>query len=144
MYAMGWLALFIVLIVIEILTMGLTTIWFAGGALIALLLAFAGFGLPVQIAVFIIVSIILLLLTRPIAVKYFNTERQKTNAESLIGQQALVLADVDTLHASGLVKVNGQEWSAKTEESDGFIPKDSIVSIEGIQGVKLIVKVKEV
>lgn len=144
MYAMGWLALFIVLIVIEILTMGLTTIWFAGGALIALLLAFAGFGLPVQIAVFIIVSIILLLLTRPIAMKYFNTERQKTNAESLIGQQALVLADVDTLHASGLVKVNGQEWSAKTEESDGFIPKDSIVSIEGIQGVKLIVKVKEV
>lgn len=144
MYAMGWLALFIVLIVIEILTMGLTTIWFAGGAMIALLLAFAGFGLPVQIAVFIIVSIILLLLTRPIAVKYFNTERQKTNAESLIGQQALVLADVDTLHASGLVKVNGQEWSAKTEESDGFIPKDSIVSIEGIQGVKLIVKVKEV
>lgn len=144
MYAMGWLALFIVLIVIEILTMGLTTIWFAGGALIALLLAFAGFGLPVQIAVFFIVSIILLLLTRPIAMKYFNTERQKTNAESLIGQQALVLADVDTLHASGLVKVNGQEWSAKTEESDGFIPKDSIVSIEGIQGVKLIVKVKEV
>lgn len=144
MYAMGWLILFIVLIVIEVLTMGLTTIWFAGGALIALLMAFAGFGLPLQIAVFIVVSVVLLLLTRPIAVKYFNTERQKTNAESLIGQQALVLADVDTLHASGLVKVNGQEWSAKTDEPDGFIPKDSIVSIEGIQGVKLIVKVKEV
>lgn len=144
MYAMGWLILFIVLIVIEILTMGLTTIWFAGGALAALLLAFVGFGLPAQLAVFIVVSMILLLLTRPIAVKYFNTERQKTNAESLIGQQALVLADVDTLHAAGLVKVNGQEWSAKTEKPDGFIPKDSIVSIEGIQGVKLIVKAKEV
>lgn len=144
MYAMGWLILFIVLIVIEILTMGLTTIWFAGGALAALLMAFAGFGLPLQIAVFIVVSVVLLLLTRPIAVKYFNTELQKTNAESLIGQQAVVLQDVDTLHAVGLVEVNGQEWSAKTDEPDGFIPKDSIVSIEGIQGVKLIVKVKEV
>ncbi len=143
MYAMGWLILFIVLIIIEILTMGLTTIWFAGGALVALLMAFAGFGLLVQIAVFILVSVILLLVTRPIAVKYFNTGRQKTNADSLIGQQALVLADVDTLHASGLVKVNGQEWSAKTEDPGGFIPKDSIVSIEGIQGVKLIVKKKE-
>lgn len=144
MYAMGWLILFIVLIVIEILTMGLTTIWFAGGALAALLMAFAGFGLPLQIAVFIVVSVVLLLLTRPIAVKYFNTELQKTNAESLIGQQAVVLQDVDTLHAVGLVEVNGQEWSAKTDEADGYIPKDRIVSIEGIQGVKLIVKVKEV
>lgn len=143
MYTMGWLILFIILLVIEIFTMGLTTIWFAGGALFALLMAFVGFGLPVQIAVFIVVSVVLLVMTRPIAVKYFNTERQKTNAESLIGQQAVVLEDVDTLHAAGLVEVNGQEWSAKTDEPDGFIPKDSIVSIEGIQGVKLIVKIKE-
>lgn len=143
MYTLGWLILFIILIVIEIFTMGLTTIWFAGGALIALLMAFIGFGLPVQIGVFVIVSVILLVVTRPIAVKYFNVERQKTNAESLIGQQALVLKDVDTLHAVGLVEVNGQEWSAKTDEPGGFIPKDSIVSIEGIQGVKLIVKAKE-
>ena len=115
-----------------------------GGALIALLAAFIGFGLPVQIVVFIAVSAVLLVMTRPVAVKYFNTERQKTNAESLIGQQAVVLKDVDTLHAAGLVEVNGQEWSAKTDEPDGFIPKDSVVSIEGIQGVKLIVKAKDV
>lgn len=141
---MGWLILFIVLLVIEIFTMGLTTIWFAGGALAALLMAVIGFGLLVQAVVFLAVSVILLVMTRPIAVKYFNTERQKTNAESLIGLQAVVLQDVDTLHASGLVEVNGQEWSAKTDEADGYIPKDSIVSIEGIQGVKLIVKAKEV
>ena len=110
----------------------------------ALLMAFIGFGLPVQIGVFLVVSVALLILTRPVAVKFFNTERQKTNAESLIGQQAVVLKDVDTLHAAGLVEVNGQEWSAKTDEPDGFIPKDSVVSIEGIQGVKLIVKAKEV
>lgn len=141
---MGWLILFIVLLVIEIFTMGLTTIWFAGGALAALLMAVIGFGLPVQAVVFLAVSVVLLVMTRPIAVKYFNTERQKTNAESLIGLQAVVLQDVDTLHASGLVEVNGQEWSAKTDEADGYIPKDSVVSIEGIQGVKLIVKAKEV
>ena len=144
MYTMGWLILFIVLLVIEIFTMGLTTIWFAGGALAALLMAVIGFGLLVQAVVFLAVSVILLVMTRPIAVKYFNTERQKTNAESLIGLQAVVLQDVDTLHASGLVEVNGQEWSAKTDEADGYIPKDSVVSIEGIQGVKLIVKAKEV
>ncbi len=144
MYTMGWLILFIILLVIEIFTMGLTTIWFAGGALISLLAALIGFGLPVQIVVFIVVSAVLLVMTRPVAVKYFNTERQKTNAESLIGQQAVVLKDVDTLHSAGLVEVNGQEWSAKTDEPNGFIPKDSVVSIEGIQGVKLIVKSKEV
>ena len=103
----------------------------------------AGFGMPVQVVVFIIVSVLLLVLTRPIAVKYFNQNRQKTNVESLIGQQALVLEDVDTLHASGQVKVNGQIWSAKTEEMSGFIAKDTVVMIQGIQGVKLIVKAKE-
>ena len=135
METMGWLVIFIVLIVIELLTMGLTTIWFAGGALAALLMSVLGLGMPVQVVVFIIVSVLLLVLTRPIAVK--------TNVESLIGQQALVLEDVDTLHASGQVKVNGQIWSAKTEETAGFIAKDTVVMIQGIQGVKLIVKAKE-
>lgn len=79
-----WLAIFIVLLIIEIATMGLTTIWFAGGALLAFCAGLVGFGLGVQIGVFVIVSILLLLLTRPIAVKFFNQERQKTNAESLI------------------------------------------------------------
>ena len=137
METMGWLIIFIVLIVIELLTMGLTTIWFAGGALAALLMSVLGFGMPVQVVVFIIVSVLLLVLTRPIAVKYFNQNRQKTNVESLIGQQALVLEDVDTLHASGQVKVNGQIWSAKTEEMSGFIAKDTVVMIQGIQGVKV-------
>lgn len=143
MDAILWLAAVVVLLVIEIATLGLTTIWFAGGALAALLMSVLGFGMPVQVVVFIIVSVLLLVLTRPIAVKYFNQNRQKTNVESLIGQQALVLEDVDTLHAAGQVKVNGQIWSAKTEETSGFIAKDTVVMIRGIQGVKLIVKAKE-
>lgn len=143
MQAVYWLMIFIVLLIIEIFTMGLTTIWFAGGALIAFVAGVIGFGTAVQVIVFLVVSIILLVMTRPIAVKYFNQERQKTNAESLIGQRALVLEDVDTLKAVGRVEINGQEWSAKTDEPDGKIPKDTIVVVEGIQGVKLIVKEKE-
>ncbi len=143
MQTIYWLILFVILLLIEIFTMGLTTIWFAAGALVAFLAGILGFGMAVQLVVFIVVSTVLLILTRPVAVKYFNKECQKTNAESLIGQQALVLEDVDTLKAQGRVEVRGQEWSAKTDEPDGRIPKNTVVTIEGIQGVKLIVKEKE-
>lgn len=138
-----WLILFVVLLIVEILTLGLTTVWFAGGAIIAFILALSGFGLVVQILAFLAVSIMLLVFTRPIAVKYFNQERQRTNAESLIGQKAIVTERIDAIHATGKVEVNGLEWSAKTDEEEESIEAGSIVSIEGIQGVKLIVKQKE-
>ena len=144
MEAIFWLVLFVILLVIEIFTMGLTTIWFAGGSILAFILAYVGFGLPVQIIVFLLVSIILLVLTRPIAVKFFNKERQKTNAESLIGQKAIVLETIDTLHGVGRAEVNGMEWSAKTDEPGEIIEIGTVVVIEGIQGVKLIVKKEEV
>ncbi len=143
MQTIYWLAIFVILLIIEIVTMGLTTIWFAGGALAAMAAGLIGFETGIQILVFLVVSVLLLVLTRPIAVKYFNQERQKTNAESLIGQQALVLEDIDTLQAAGLVEVRGQEWSAKTDEPNGKIAKNKVVVIEGIQGVKLIVREKE-
>ena len=138
-----WLALFAVLLVIEIITMGLTTIWFAAGALIAFVAGILGFGVTVQVVVFIVVSAVLLIMTRPLAVKYFNQERQKTNAESLIGQQALVIEDIDTLEAKGRVEIRGMEWAAKTDEPDGKIPKNTVVVVNGIQGVKLIVRDRE-
>lgn len=143
MQTIVWLGILVILLIIEILTMGLTTIWFAGGALAAFGAGVIGFGLVVQVVVFVVVSVLLLVLTRPLAVKYFNQERQKTNAESLIGQQALVIEDIDTLQSAGRVEVNGQEWSAKTDESDGKIEKNKIVVIDGIQGVKLIVRDRE-
>lgn len=143
MQTIYWLVIFVVLLVIEIFTMGLTTIWFAGGALMAFLAGVFGFGVPVQIIVFAAVSVVLLVLTRPVAVKYFNKERHRTNAESLIGQQALVLEDIDTLKARGRVEVRGQEWSAKTSDPAGKIAENTVVIIDGIQGVKLIVRAKE-
>ena len=138
-----WLIAFVVLLLIEIVTLGLTTIWFAAGALVAFLVAYLGFGVVAQVVSFLAVSIILLVLTRPIAMKYFNRERLKTNADSLIGQRALVTEVVDTLSATGKVEVNGMEWSAKTEGCD-VIETGTVVLIRGIQGVKLIVEKEEV
>lgn len=143
MQTIYWLILFVILLIIEIITLGLTTIWFAGGALAALAAGIFGFGTMIQVIVFLAVSIILLVMTRPIAVKYFNQERQKTNAERLIGQCALVLEDIDTLEGKGRVEISGQEWAAKTDEPDGKIPKNTVVVVNGIQGVTLIVRPKD-
>ena len=138
-----WLVLFVVLLVVEIATMGLTTIWFAGGALIAFIAAYIHLGIGLQIVLFLAVSILLLVLTRPIAVKYFNQEREKTNVDSLIGQNAVVKEEINTIKATGRVEVNVMEWSAKTEHTE-IIEVNTIVSIKGIQGVKLIVEKEEV
>ena len=138
-----WLIAFVVLLIIEIITLGLTTVWVALGAIAAFLAAYVGASTTVQVIVFLIVSIVLFVFTRPIAMKFFNQKRERTNAESLIGQKALVLEKIDSIHGVGKVIVNGMEWSAKTEESME-IEKDTIVSIKGIQGVKLIVEKEEV
>lgn len=138
-----WLVLFVVLLVIEIATMGLTTVWFAGGALVAFLAAYLHLGVVLQIIFFLVVSILLLVLTRPIAVKHFNKEREKTNADSLIGQKAVVKEPINTVQAVGRVVVNGMEWSAKTEGYD-VVEAGEVVLIRGIQGVKLIVEKEEV
>lgn len=138
-----WIIIFIVLLIIEIATLGLTTVWFAAGALAAFLAGILGAGLAVQIVLFLVVSIVLLVLTRPVALKYFNNKRQSTNVESMIGRQGVVLETIDTIKSQGLVEVDGETWSARTDKPEGVIPKDTVVSVEGVQGVKLIVKKKE-
>lgn len=82
-----WLIAFVVLLVIEIFTMGLTTIWFAGGAIATYITGMLGVGTAGQVVVFVAISLVLLVFTRPLALKYFNQNRQRTNAESLIGQR---------------------------------------------------------
>ena len=133
-----WLVLLILLVVIEIATLGLTTIWFAGGALVALIAAAFGAPLYLQIAVFIVISAVLLFLTRPLAMKYFINGRLKTNAESLIGKKAVAEEEIDNLKPSGLVNVKGQEWTARSTHDDVVIPKGSVAFIRAISGVKLI------
>lgn len=138
-----WIIIFIVLLIIEIATLGLTTVWFAAGALAAFLAGILGAGLAVQIVLFLVVSVVLLVLTRPVALKYFNNKRQSTNVESMIGRQGVVLETIDTIKSQGQVEVDGETWSARTDEPEGVIPRDTVVSVEGVQGVKLIVKKKE-
>lgn len=135
-----WLILLIVFLVVEIATMGLTTIWFAGGSIIAAILALIGAPLYLQVICFIIVSCVLLAFTRPIAVKYFNKDRVRTNAESLIGKQVIVVSEVDNLQGIGRVTVGGQEWSARTTEDGIVLPIGSVGIIRSIDGVKLIVE----
>lgn len=142
MDAILWLAAVVVLLVIEIATLGLTTIWFAGGALIAGIAAVAGAGRVVQFVLFLIVSLILLIFTRPIAMRYLNTNRTRTNAESLIGKEAVVTQTIENLKNQGQVIVGGIEWTARTDDNEKMIEKDTVVEIERIEGVKLIVKKK--
>ena len=137
-----WLIIFAVFLIVEILTLGLTTVWFAIGAIAAFFTAYIGFGTVVQIIIFLIVSIALFVLTRPLAMKFFNQERVRTNAESLIGKKAVVEEEINTLHGQGKVVVNGMEWSAKSDESE-VIEAGTVVLIKGIQGVKLIVELQD-
>lgn len=138
-----WLIAFALLLFIEFLTLGLTTIWFAGGALAAWVLAMLHCSFPIQVIAFLLISILLLLLTRPIAMKHFNRKCEKTNVERLIGQSAVVLEEIDGIHGTGKVLLNGIDWSAKAKDPEEKIAKDAIVQIEEIQGVKVVVTKKE-
>ena len=135
-----WLGAFGVLLLIEILTLGLTTIWFAVGALAAFLLALVQVPLMIQIVVFIVVSVVMLVFTRPIMTKYLNKKTTKTNAESLVGRKARVLIPINNLKSEGQVMVNGMEWTARSTKDDVTFQKDEMVRIAGISGVKLIVE----
>lgn len=134
-----WLILMAICIVIEIFSLGLTTIWFALGSLVSFIIAVCGGNVAVQVIAFLVVSIISLIFTRPLATRFFNKDRVKTNAESLVGEQAKVIERIDNVNATGRVTVNGQEWMARTV--DGSVADvGKIVIIDSISGVKLIVK----
>lgn len=134
-----WLAIMVVCLLVEISTMGLTTLWFAGGALLAALVSIVGGPLWLQILVFLVASIVLLIFTRPIAMKYFNKNRIKTNVDSIIGKQAIVTEAIDNIKGKGQIVADGMEWTARSV-GDVLIEEGSVVTIVEIKGVKAIVK----
>lgn len=138
-----WLVLVIVFAVFEALTAGLTSIWFAAGALLAMLAAVLGAGIWVQIIVFIVVSAILLVFVRQIASKLITPKIEATNADALIGKIGIVTEKVDNDAGLGEVKVEGKAWSARSE-SGNIIEVNTKVEIIKIEGVKLIIKNMEV
>ena len=135
-----WIIVLIAAIFIEAMTMGLTSIWFAGGALTAIILELLNAGTYLQVIVFLVISLLLLYFTRPVAVKLFNKERVKTNAEGLIGKQAVVTDTIHNLKTTGKVVVAGQEWSARSSDEETIFETGEIVRIVDIKGVKLIVE----
>lgn len=137
-----WLIILAVLIVIEILTLGLTTIWFAGGALVSFFLSLFMDSFGVEVAVGLLVSFFLLFYTRPIVKKYLNKGIVKTNYESLIGRDGRVTERINNLEGTGAVNLSGQLWTARSTDDQVTIEEDTIVTVANIQGVKLIVNKK--
>lgn len=137
-----WLIALIVLIVIELATMGLTTIWFALGALVAAITAALHAPVVLQVVLFLVISIVSFIFTRPLAVKYFNRDRVRTNVESLIGRQGVVISEINNVEGIGQIQVGGQEWSARTRMDDMTVPVGTVVVVYAVNGVKLIVEPK--
>lgn len=135
-----WLAAMIVLLIIEAIVPGLVSIWFAIGALAALISALFDAPLWLQMVWFLAVSVAALALTRPLVKKYVNGRIQPTNADALIGRDCVVTEDIDNLAGTGAVKVDGKVWTARADIESVHYHAGSVVTAVRIEGVKLIVK----
>jgi membrane protein implicated in regulation of membrane protease activity len=133
-----WVALVIVFALIEVFTLGLTTVWFAIAALVMVFLSFIKIPLTVQILIFLAIATLLLIFTRPLAIKKFKIGQEKTNVDSLIGKHALVVKTIGEFER-GEVKINGLIWSARSEDNTE-ITEGSKCEIIRIEGVQLIVR----
>lgn len=137
-----WAALILAFGVMEGVTVQLVSIWFVLGSVAGLIAAVSGAPVVAQVLICIGVSVISLVATRPLVKKRLTATRQSTNADRCIGNDAVVVEDINNLDAAGTVKADGKLWSARSSGGD-IIPVDSIVTVERIDGVKLIVSLKE-
>ena len=135
-----WLIAMVVLLAVEIITVNLTTIWFALGALAALISSLFGAPVWLQVVWFLLISIVTLVLTRPLARKYVNARTTPTNADMLIGQECLVTEEIDNVLGKGAVTVGGKVWTARTENPGIQAQVGQTMTVVRIEGVKLIVK----
>lgn len=133
-----WAIAIVVFLVLEGLTVGLLTIWFAVGALAALLASVFSAPLWLQLVWFFVISIAALFLTRPLARKYLNSKTQATNADMYVGKECMVLETIDNVAGTGAVKVAGKFWTARSANGV-VIPEGARAEAVRIEGVKLIV-----
>ena len=131
---------YITMLIIEIITVGLTSIWAAGGALAALILNILGLSLVWQVIAFFAVTFVLLIFTRPFAVRFINTQREKTNYEGIIGKTIRIAERVDNIRQTGMAVVNGQEWTVRAEDEQEVLEPETLAKVVNISGVKLIVR----
>ncbi len=140
--AIFWLVVMVIFLIVEMATVSLVSIWFVGGSLAAFLVSFITDKPWIEVVVFLVVSLALLFLVRPMAAK-IGVKKQdqiRSGAQALVGKRAVVTESIDNLHAKGEVQVNGQYWSAKTMDDDVLIEKDSVVVVQEVDGVRLVVK----
>ena len=134
-----WLVLLLLFAGAEAFTVGLTSIWFAAGALCALIAALLGAQLWVQIALFLAVSALCLLAVRPLAKRLLNSRVEATNADRVIGEQAQVTEDIDNIRGKGAVVIRGVAWTARSEDGSP-VPAGALVRVLRIEGVKVFVE----
>lgn len=137
-----WLIVMVLFLVVEAATVGLVCIWFAVGALAALIAALLGAEIWLQVVLFLVVSAVALYFTRPLAKKYVNAKVEPTNADMVIGKECRVTEAIDNIAGTGAVYVDGKTWTARSE-SDEVIPEGTLVTAKSIDGVKLIVAAPE-
>ena len=141
--AIVWLVLILVFLLIEASTVMLVSIWFAFGSLAALLLSLIGASVGLQVAVFLVVSAILLTALRPLVRKYVNPKLTKTNVDAVVGTTGLVTVAIDNVSAVGQVKLGAMYWTARSTAGDA-IPEGTLVRVDRIEGVKVFVTPMEV
>ena len=137
-----WFCAMVALLIVEALVPGLVSIWFALGALAALISSMLGAPLWLQIVWFFLVSIVSLVLTRPLAKRYVNARAVRTNADMAIGQDCVVTETIDNVRGTGAVSVGGKIWTARMVSPDGHAEKGAVLRAVRIEGVKLIVEEK--
>ena len=136
-----WAAVLILFVAVEAMTAQLVTIWFAAGALVSLLMTFF---VPdahlAQFFVFVAVSLVALVITRPILKKHIKPKIQSTNSDAILGKNAVVTEEISNLAGTGRAKTDGKDWTARAVDDDTVIQVGTIVKIERIEGVKIFVK----
>ena len=138
-----WAVAIVLFAVLEGVTAQLVSIWFVLGAVAGLISAFCSAPVILQVVIFIAVTVIALIATRPLVKKFINTKPEKTNADRCIGSEAMVIEEINNFIPTGQVKINGAVWSARSADG-AVIPKDTIVTVDKIEGVKLIVRTNNI
>lgn len=135
---MLWIILAIVFLAVEFGTVALISLWFVGGSVAALAVCLLGGPLWLQVLVFGLISLALLLLVRPFLKKYIDPKKVRTNVDAMRGRQAVLLETADNLAATGSLELSGVVWTARSADGS-VIPAGTVVTVQGVEGVKLLV-----
>ena len=134
-----WIAICVLSLIIESVTMGLTTIWFAGGCAAAAIASLLGAGFGIQFIVFLAASLFFLAFSRRVFVQKLHTGSVKTNVDALIGERTVLTADIPP-YETGVIKLKGQEWTAVSAEQTEELKAGTEVEVIAIEGVKAVIR----